>query len=672
MKKFGKILLVLIFLTFLLGAGSASALEVNYPKIPGLETPQEFLETAAPNEIVPLYVKYFSGLLFWVSGVLAFGMLIYAGFLYLTAGGKPEKIIEARSRVIGVLVGLAVLLGSIVFLELLDPDFVDLELPELAEVNIYVPDQVELPEEPKESAIDIEMPIGRVIDSIFEIHAAHILPDSSADWIAQTQAYNARLPRITALLKELTTFEGELDQNNDGIKDPVPNEEKTGIADRLANESLKLVGLADDCDCYDHTDPDGCSFSGCGDCGPSRCVNDACAGSRDQIEQIEADNVDRLDELVAWQKKMEDEITSLKLWLSRLTRGEQFIADCSFSGLTSWGSQLNKKTFFDNRGWLIDNPGFWDDLNIVYRKLGDNKPSIDSATFYCTKGGTAEESVKIVTSPAGQPDLGKVFEGAESSENIERVLGQRMECSLEAPLGEIVDRAKRTTKLLIYKLERIVQESKNLTNHIDRKQRWVSTCSNRICIPICICITTPFKDFCIKIGCFGVACIFESKIESEARNLISAWQRLKDFVYQIQDTSLPPEVVRRPDDFGVVNIFREVVPGIKDDLETVRQRVESCVSPSWENQERLLISAGHLPINSSIPPSNRTFTQFEYIEEINNGVRTDTEYGYCFDQCYLETDFNNYRSCLSSCLEQHPDQTLKNKAPEINFYCCNL
>jgi len=56
--------------------------------------------------------EYISIILEWVVpivGGLAFLMLIYAGYKYITSQGNPEATKEAKDIIIGVLVGIALL-----------------------------------------------------------------------------------------------------------------------------------------------------------------------------------------------------------------------------------------------------------------------------------------------------------------------------------------------------------------------------------------------------------------------------------------------------------------------------------------------------------------------------------------------------------------------------------
>lgn len=48
------------------------------------------------------------GMAILFSAVLAVGMIIYSGFLYITAGGDPEKISSAGKAIMAAFIGMAI------------------------------------------------------------------------------------------------------------------------------------------------------------------------------------------------------------------------------------------------------------------------------------------------------------------------------------------------------------------------------------------------------------------------------------------------------------------------------------------------------------------------------------------------------------------------------------
>lgn len=125
-----KLLIFLIITTLFLGSFSfaqenrGKALEVEYPEIEG-EKP----ETTTTQ--VPEYVKYIFNFLIWISGVVALGVLIYAGFQYFTSTGNPEAINDAKDRIRAALLGLLILFGSYLILISINPDLVVFNLKRL-------------------------------------------------------------------------------------------------------------------------------------------------------------------------------------------------------------------------------------------------------------------------------------------------------------------------------------------------------------------------------------------------------------------------------------------------------------------------------------------------------------------------------------------------------------
>jgi len=57
-----------------------------------------------------------------ISGVLAFGMLVWAGITWLTSAGNPSKISDARDRIRNTFLGLLLVLASFLLLQILNPD----------------------------------------------------------------------------------------------------------------------------------------------------------------------------------------------------------------------------------------------------------------------------------------------------------------------------------------------------------------------------------------------------------------------------------------------------------------------------------------------------------------------------------------------------------------------
>ena len=136
-------IILLIFIIFALSSQTALAqdrgrpLEVRYPNVPSADLiPQE---TTTP---VPEYVQYIYYFLLGLSGIIALGVLIYAGFQYFTSAGNPEKINEAKSRITAALLGLLILIGSYLILYSINPNLVSFNLPRLRPIIPKLPSGV--------------------------------------------------------------------------------------------------------------------------------------------------------------------------------------------------------------------------------------------------------------------------------------------------------------------------------------------------------------------------------------------------------------------------------------------------------------------------------------------------------------------------------------------------
>ena len=128
-----KLLFFLLLLFLFLGVSFVSALEIDYPNLPGVDPPQDFVNdsSAASEDIPSLYVKYFFNLAIWVAGIIALGALIYGGIRYLTSTGKPDAMASAKDQITAAFFGLLLLFSSYLVLSILNPELIILEISEL-------------------------------------------------------------------------------------------------------------------------------------------------------------------------------------------------------------------------------------------------------------------------------------------------------------------------------------------------------------------------------------------------------------------------------------------------------------------------------------------------------------------------------------------------------------
>lgn len=117
MKKIAKTIICLtVLLTPALALG-ATTLEYPLPGTGGdsVESPGQYVSR--------LYTFGLS-----IAGILAVGMIVAGGFIYMTAAGNASKIDRAKDFISGALLGLLLLLASWLILQTIDPNLTDLRI----------------------------------------------------------------------------------------------------------------------------------------------------------------------------------------------------------------------------------------------------------------------------------------------------------------------------------------------------------------------------------------------------------------------------------------------------------------------------------------------------------------------------------------------------------------
>lgn len=129
-------LIPLTVLPILLVASICSAvgqLELNYPVIGG--------QTLSTNTDLPNLVNYIFNFAIGFSGLLAFGVLVYSGMIYLTSAGNPAKMTEAKDRIFSAFLGLIILLCAYIILSTINPDLVNIQTPVIQSSTSQTADQ---------------------------------------------------------------------------------------------------------------------------------------------------------------------------------------------------------------------------------------------------------------------------------------------------------------------------------------------------------------------------------------------------------------------------------------------------------------------------------------------------------------------------------------------------
>ncbi len=124
------ILIILILAVFLLADFAlARDLEVPLP-----ETGDGSITT---TPILPDYVKYVFNFSIGIAGLIAFLMLVYGGFRYLTSAGNPSAMSGANDQIFAGLIGLVVILGSWMLLTTINPQLMVIN-PQLEEPGLVI------------------------------------------------------------------------------------------------------------------------------------------------------------------------------------------------------------------------------------------------------------------------------------------------------------------------------------------------------------------------------------------------------------------------------------------------------------------------------------------------------------------------------------------------------
>ncbi len=180
---------------------TAFALEIVYPTLPGVEAPQVFMPKIESGEYprdqaLPLYLKYFYVLFVVFSGLIAFAALAYGGFIYLTSSGNPGRVSDAKDQIVSAFFGVIILLGSYMFLLVLNPDLIVLQVPGLQRASFPPMPPFTLP--PQKTYTYWELPLGTIEEILLKKNeiakiAALPLKDASIVVNQKTQEFNSLL-----------------------------------------------------------------------------------------------------------------------------------------------------------------------------------------------------------------------------------------------------------------------------------------------------------------------------------------------------------------------------------------------------------------------------------------------------------------------------------------------
>ncbi len=192
LKSLPRIFLFCFLAVILLSRSSpAFALEITYPVIPGISQPTD----------VPTMAIYLYALSLIVGVMICTLSLIYAGISWLLSRGNPGKLASVKGQINASFLGLAILLLSFVFLKVINPDLVIINLP-----GITSP--VNPPSEPMPSPTIVknsfwELPFGFLEKDVLDKAQAITSPINYPDLVQQAvQTLEDRAKELQILVNQ--------------------------------------------------------------------------------------------------------------------------------------------------------------------------------------------------------------------------------------------------------------------------------------------------------------------------------------------------------------------------------------------------------------------------------------------------------------------------------------
>ena len=403
------------------------------------------------------------------------------------------------------------------------------------------------------------------------------------------------------------------------------------LAEQLKDQGEQLNSAVQECSCS-YPKPR------CTPCVSGQtCTSDPCKPVRGKIQEIEKNNIEKIEKLKAEEQKTAEEAKNLKAELFKLERAEKFMKDCPVWALNSLAEFLIIKDYSGEQKWQLTQIKFWDSLNILI-----NKAKKDWATFYCPVGGTLNQ----LYSSSEISSVPKI----ESPVIPEEIAGERMACRQEIPVGEIIDRSKRIANKLIGQLETLIALDRKIIKAVDEMQISASQCTSQRCTSICI--KTKLK--CIK-SCQGTPCPFG--------DIAAKSQAIAEIQSQIKKLAEEKEKL----EMGIIPLIDEIVSEIlKITQDEVRTGMQNCaLKETVELEDPKIAMPDCERAVQSVGPKG---------EILRLCCLEEPEYQQCLNSCYLETQNENYENCLQNCLTQKSREKNKEEIAycrnRLNFFCC--
>ena len=652
-------------------------LEVDYPEIFGIK-----LETV--NTQIGEYVKYIFNFSVLITGLILFAVLIYGGIRYLTSFDNLSNLINAREQISAGFLGILVLLFGYIILTTINPQLVILDLSGPIMPQITDRPDVDRPETKiLKSSIDVELPLGRIIaEKIFNNSKMNKIKEislSSLNVINKPSSINKELKELTKRCNcNILTPVGESYCTSDPcsqIRSKIENLQEKNIQEILKIEAeqpkikeeikqLKFelqrlqrleVFLTRDCRLWslkslseflikadDFQDYDSNNFSFVPD-SETEIIDVALSYIEGKNCHDKCQEIDKKCATIGLDNNAQD--TKYKEDMGHL--GSQTIGGGDCSTISLIGSTVTKcrcvteTSVFDLSENVLRVIRFWNDINPIYLSEKTGTQEKDWTTFYCQVGGTT-----FFEQPP-QPAL------RSPTLNIPEIYFPEINsCFQEVPIGEMIDRTKRTAQLLIQRMEKLNNLQKEMIGAIDRMNVLVSQCSSKKCQVICM-------DVCDDNGCTRTCTCGESPCpDNEIENQFEEIERIqKEIEKTISETKETKEEI------GIVSIIEKIIPTILKDLESIIwYPMKECVR---KGENKVLFDTQR--VIGAIDPKGIIIRTPCYKEPV---------FEECLNNCFLKKGQQEYRKCLEDCLYQKSvEYDLEQIAwcrHLLNFYCCSV
>lgn len=98
---------------------------------------QAITMTEPSTKYIGLYLQSFYNYAIGIVGILGVIVLMYGGMTWLTSGGNPSKITQAKELITGSLIGMVLIMGSWILLNTINPDLMKFKVSSIAYVEEF-------------------------------------------------------------------------------------------------------------------------------------------------------------------------------------------------------------------------------------------------------------------------------------------------------------------------------------------------------------------------------------------------------------------------------------------------------------------------------------------------------------------------------------------------------